>query len=203
MSVDTIKNIKLSSDLKAIRLAREKLGISRHELAESLGISYKAVEKIENGRMPLSNERKEEILNLLGIDDHRLKRIKKAGVVEPSEKTKAVFENSQRRSYRRIITKEVRVLKYLRNMKNLPQDKASAICGYSRPTIGHIENGRIEIPISRIRYIVQCYGYDFSEFEKLMKEQILRNEIIDSCINKLQSLTEEKLKLVQSVLANF
>lgn len=203
MSVDAIKNIKVNRDLKAIRTAREKLGISRLELAESLGISYKAVEKIENGRMPLSQERKEEILNLLGIDEHRLKRIKKAGVVEPSEKLKNVFENCHRRSYQRIITKEVRVLKYLRTMKNLPQDKASEVCGYSRPTIGHIENGRIEVPVSRIRYIVQCYGYVFSEFEKLMKEEILRNEIIDVCTKKLISLPEDKLKIVQSLLANF
>lgn len=60
-------------------------------MAESLGISYKAVEKIENGRMPLSNGRKEEILNLLGIDEHRLNRIKKAGIVKPSEKAKTVL----------------------------------------------------------------------------------------------------------------
>ncbi len=110
-SLEMEKNV--TSELKAIRLAREKLGITRHELAESLGISYKAVEKIENGRMPLSVERKAEILKILGIDEHRLKRIKKAGVVVPKEKTKTVFENAQRRSYRRVITKEVRVLRLL------------------------------------------------------------------------------------------
>ncbi len=200
-SLEMEKNV--TSELKAIRLAREKLGITRHELAESLGISYKAVEKIENGRMPLSEDRKTEILKLLGIDEYRLKRIKKAGVVAPKEKAKTVLENSQRRSYRRIITKEVRVLKLLRIMKKLPQDKASVLCKYSRPTIGHIENGRIEIPIERIRYIVASYGYQFSKFEELMKEEVLRHEIIESCTEKLISLPEDKLKLVQSVLANF
>lgn len=192
----------VTSELKAIRHAREKLGITRHELAESLGISYKAVEKIENGRMPLSAERKAEILKLLGIDESRLKRIKKAGVVVPQEKIKTVFENAQRRSYRRIITKEVRVLRILRNMKKIPQDEASALCNYSRPTMGHIENGRIEIPMERIRHIVASYGYQFSKFEELMKEEVLRDEIIESCTQKLISLSEDKLKLVQSVLAN-
>ena len=200
-SLEMEKNV--TSELKAIRLAREKLGVTRHELAESLGISYKAVEKIENGRMPLSEDRKTEILKLLGIDEYRLKRIKKAGVVAPKEKTKTVLENSQRRSYRRIITKEVRVLKLLRIMKKLPQDKASVLCNYSRPTIGHIENGRIEIPMERIRHIVASYGYQFSKFEELMKEEVLRHEIIESCTEKLISLPEDKLKLVQSVLANF
>ena len=199
-SLEMGKNV--TSELKAIRLAREKLGITRHELAESLGISYKAVEKIENGRMPLSVERKAEILKLLGINEYRLKRIKKAGVVVPKEKTKTVLENSQRRSYRRMITKEVRVLRLLRIIRKLPQDKASVLCKYSRPTIGHIENGRIEIPMERIRHIVASYGYQFSKFEELMKEEVLRDEIIDSCTQKLISLSEDKLKLVQSVIAS-
>jgi transcriptional regulator with XRE-family HTH domain len=199
----TVIEKNISAELRAIRLAREKLGITRYEMAESLGITYKAVEKIENGRMPLSPERKAEILKLLGIDEYRLKRIKKCGVVVPKKQLKTVFENSQRRSYRRVITKEVRVLKLLRMMKKLPQDKASAGCGYSRPTIGHIENGRIEIPLSRIRHIVSSYGYEFSKFEQLMKEEVLRDEIIEFCTQKLLSLSEDKLKLVQSVLANF
>jgi transcriptional regulator with XRE-family HTH domain len=203
MSVGAIEKNNISSELRAIRLAREKLGITRQQLAKSPGISYKAVEKIENGRMALSNDRKNEILNLLGIDEYRLKRIKKAGIVIPTEKIRTVFENSQRRSYKRIIIKEVRVLKLLRNMKNIAQDKASSLCGYSRPTIGHIENGRIEIPLSRIRHIVISYGYEYSKFEELMKEEVLRDEIIESCTQKLLSLPEDKLKLVQSVLANF
>lgn len=202
MSANVIEK-NISAELRAIRLAREKLGISRYEMADSLGITYKAVEKIENGRMPLSPERKDEILKLLSLDEYRLKRIKKSGVVIPEQKSKTVFENSQRRSYRRVITKEVRVLKLLRMMKKLPQDKASALCNYSRPTIGHIENGRIEVPLSRIRHIVSSYGYEFSKFEALMKEEILRDEIIEACTQKLLSLPEDKLKLVQSVLANF
>jgi hypothetical protein len=36
-----------------------------------------------------------------------------------------------------------------------------------------------------------------------MKEEVLRDEIIESCTEKLLSLPENKLKLVQSVLANF
>jgi transcriptional regulator with XRE-family HTH domain len=199
----TVIEKNISAELRAIRMAREKLGITRYEMADSLGVTYKAIEKIENGRMPLSPERKDEILRLLGLDEYRLKRIKKSGVVIPEKKSKTVFENTQRRSYRRVITKEVRVLRLLRIMKKLPQDKASALCKYSRPTIGHIENGRIEIPLSRIRHIVCSYGYDFSKFEALMKEEVLRDEIIETCTQKLLSLPEDKLKLVQSVLANF
>lgn len=192
----------VSAELKALRVAREKLGINREELAQALGVTYKTIEKIENGRLELSPERRGQILKFLGIDENRLKRIKKAGVVIPKKKMKLVFENNQRRSYRRIITKEVKVLRTLRRMKGLSQDKASKICGYSRPTIGHIENGRIEIPQSRIRHIVSSYNYPFSKFEELMKEEFLRDELIEKCIEKLMNLNEEKLKLASGLIHN-
>jgi transcriptional regulator with XRE-family HTH domain len=88
-------------------------------------------------------------------------------------------------------------------MKKLPQDKASVFCKYSRPTIGHIEKGRIEIPMERIRHILASYGYHFSKFEELMKEEVLPHEIIESCTQKLISLPKDKFKLVQSVITNF
>ncbi len=194
--------IKITAELRALRLAREQLGVTRYELAQTLGISYKAIEKIENGKMPLSQERKDQILKFLGINEYRLKRIKKCGAIFPKKCRKTVFENSQRRSYKRIVTKEVRVLKILRSMSNISQDRASILCGYSRPSIGHIENGRIEIPIDRIKHIVNCYGYSFTKFEELMKEEILRDEIIKICNQKIIKLSEEKLKMVQSLLAN-
>lgn len=183
-----------TTDLKAIRLLREEKGITRDDLANALGVSYKAVEKFENGRLLLSQEKKEMLFNVLGLDEKELRRIKKHWVVIP-ERVKTVFENSQRRSYQRVITKEVRILTHLRKRKKLTQDKASAICGYSRPTIGHIENGRMEMPSERIRHILSCYGYTMEEFEKLMNEEILREDILEECNERLSQLSEEKLKL--------
>lgn len=87
-------------------------------------------------------------------------------------------------------------------MKDLTRDQASSVCGYFRPSIGHIENGRIEIPSDRIEHIVSLYGFEMKYFEDLMNEEVLRDEIIESCQEKLMKLTEQKLKLVQSVLAN-
>lgn len=200
MSLNERKNT--NADLRALRLAREGKGITRDQLGEALGISYKAVEKIENGQLPLTLERKQAILKALGIDLKELRRIKKHWVVIPKKREKTVTSNSQRRSYRRIITKEVRILIHMRKLRKLTQDKASYVCGYSRPTIGHIENGRIEIPGDRIRHIVSSYGYQFVKFEELMKEEVLRDEILTSCYEKMALLNEAKLKLVQSMLEN-
>jgi len=42
----TANEINLSADLRALRLAREKLGITRYKLAESMCVTYKAIERI-------------------------------------------------------------------------------------------------------------------------------------------------------------
>lgn len=191
-----------TTDLKAIRLLREEKGITRDNLANTLGVSYKAVEKFENGRLVLSAEKKEMLFSVLGLDEKKLRRIKKHWIVIP-KRVKTVYENSQRRSYRKVITKEVRILALLRKRSKLPQDKASALCGYSRPTIGHIENGRMEIPLERIRHIVSCYGFTMEEFEILMKEEILREDYLAECQELLARLSEERLKLIHAMLKSF
>lgn len=188
-----------TTDLKAIRLLREEKGFSRDDLANAIGVSYKAVEKFENGRLLLSQDKQELLFIVLGLDEKELRRIKKHWVVIP-QRRKTVFENCQRRSYRKVITKEVRILALLRKRKKLPQDKASALCGYSRPTIGHIENGRMEIPTERIRHIVSCYGSSIEEFQNLMEEQILREDILSECQECLSQLNEDKLKLMHGML---
>ncbi len=191
-----------TTDLKAIRLLREEKGFSRDDLANALGVSYKAVEKFENGRLLLSKEKKEMLFNVLGLNEKELRRIKKHWVVIP-ERKKTVLENSQRRSYQKVITKEVRILALLRKRKKLPQDKASALCGYSRPTIGHIENGRMEVPSERIRHIISCYGFTMDEFQILMKEEILREDYLAECQELLAGLSEERLKLIHAMLKSF
>lgn len=68
-----------TTDLKAIRLLREEKGITRDDLVNALGVSYKAVEKFENGRLLFSKEKKEILFNVLGLNEKELIRIKKNG----------------------------------------------------------------------------------------------------------------------------
>jgi transcriptional regulator with XRE-family HTH domain len=191
-----------TTDLKAIRLLREEKEITRDELANTLGVSYKAIEKFENGRLALSQDKREKLFKVLGLNEKELRRIKKHWVVVP-KRTKTVFENCQRRSYQKVITKEVRILTLLRKRKKLTQDKASALCGYSRPSIGHIENGRIEITSERIRHIASSYGFSLEEFENLMGEEIIREDLLLECHERLDILSEEKLKLMHAMLKSF
>ena len=122
-----------------------------------------------------------KILKALELSAEEYEKILKGKGIGFKKKVKTVSLNQDRRSYKRIITKEVRVLKILRLMKNLTQDQASAVCGYSRPSIGHIENGRIEVDLERAKHIVSSYGLEMGEYYRLMKEEVLRDEVVEDC----------------------
>ena len=202
MQPATLKEKMNLSNAKALRRAREMMKVTRLEMSSKLNLSLEAIKKYESGRAIIDEEKINKWLLALELSHEDFKKIKKGKGITRGRKVKTVISNSDRRSYQRIITKEVRVLKILRQMKNLTQDQASAVCGYSRPSIGHIENGRIEISMSRIQHIVSSYNFPFSKFEELMKEEFLRDEIIEKCTKKLINLSEDKLKLASSLIQN-
>lgn len=203
MQPTTLKNKINLSHAKALKRARELMKVTRTQMANRLNLSLEAIKKYESGRAIIDEKKINLFLTALDLSNEDFNKIKKGKGISRTRKQKTVLENSDRRSYRKIITKEVRVLKTLRQMKNISQDQASALCGYSRPTIGHIENGRIELDKARIKYIISCYGQDVTEFERLMKEEILRDEMLKACFEKMMSLSEEKLKIVSSLLGSF
>jgi transcriptional regulator with XRE-family HTH domain len=191
------------SNAKALRRAREQLKVTKVELARKLKLSVKTIDRIENGDGPLTERMINEVLSGLGVSAEEFLRAKKGRALSPRKRACLVTENSQRRSYKKLITKEVQVLKTLRKMKGISQDQASSLCGYSRSSIGHIENGRIELDQDRITHVVSSYGVELSEFQRLMGEEVLRDEALDKCLSKMMGLSEEKLKLIQALLQTF
>lgn len=202
MQPATLKEKMNLSNAKALRRAREMMKVTRLQMATKLSLSLEAIKKYESGRALIDEEKINKWLLSLELTQEDFKKIKKGKGIPRGRKVKKVISNSDRRSYQRIITKEVRVLKILRQMKNLTQDQASAVCGYSRPSIGHIENGRITLDESRIVHIVESYGHSIILFNQLMKEEILRDDILKICSDKLILLTDEKLKLVYKMILN-
>jgi transcriptional regulator with XRE-family HTH domain len=200
MQPATLKEKMNLSNAKALRRAREMMKVTRLQMATKLNLSLEAIKKYESGRAIIDEDKINKWLLSLELNKEDFKKIKKGKGIPRGRKVKTVVSNSDRRSYKRIITKEVRVLKILRQMKNLTQDQASAICGYSRPSIGHIENGRITLDQNRIEHVVESYGHSMSEFHRLMKEEILRDEVLKFCHDKLILFPDEKLKLVQSMI---
>ena len=188
------------SHATSLKRARILKSLSRKDLAKKLNVSYKAIEKIENGRDKLSVERLQNIIKAIGITNEEFLKIKRGKKITKSERVKIVITNNDRRSYRKLITKESQVLKSLRRLKDISQDQASALCGYSRATIGHIENGRITLDKERISHIVTCYGFTYSDFERNFHKAKLRDEIIDLCFSKMKKLSDEKLAIVWGMM---
>lgn len=164
----------IESNAKALRKGRISKGLCRKELARKLNVTNKAIEKIENARDKLSDERLGKIIEAIGISDEEFLKLKRGREINQRPRQKNVLNNSDRRSYKKIITKEVKALKALRVLGKFSQDKASYLCGYSRPSIGHIENGRIAVA--------------------------MRHEIIEQCNNKILDLPDEKLNLLKALL---
>ncbi len=157
------------TDAIALRKLRELKGLNRKDAAVLLGLNYKSIEKFENGRTALTRTKINNIITSydLSYSDFLLCRAGKSEQVKINlghKKEKVLDDNLNRRSYQKVITKEAKVLHVLRRLKNHTQYKASLVCGYSRTAIGHIENGRIEIPQSRIIHIVESYGFTMKDF---------------------------------------
>ncbi len=198
----------ITSDQLAIRELRLKQDLTLKEAGEKLGLSSKGIGAIENGRTALPKERIEQIVKAYGLsylDFIRAKRIiDKEGIKKRKRQfTRRVLTNSDRRSYQKIITKECKVLRSMRRMKKISQDEASRLCGYSRPTIGHIENGRIELSKERIKHIVESYGYQFESFHVNLNRTHLRDDIVDSCVIIIEQLDDSQLYLFKELLKNF
>ncbi len=200
MTTATLKEKINLSHAKALKRAREMMKVTRSEMARRLNLSLEAIKKYEKGGAIIDERKIQNYLQALDLTNEDYQKVKKGKGISRHRKKKTVFNNQERRSYRRIITKEVRVLRILRQMKNLSQDQASSVCGYSRPSIGHIENGRITLDQNRIEHIVESYGHPMSEFDRLMREEIIRDEILAEAFDKIRCLPEDKLKIVSSLL---
>ena len=203
---DRIRRHLLTDTSKTFRALRLKKGLSRAEAGELCGASARAFEQLENGRCLMTSARIERYVRALGYDmlDFESTRknvreiLKELGKRPPTPKAKG--PSKLRRNFHKIITKEVRVIRILRKKQGLTQYEAASLCGYVNSIFGQIENGRIELPRHRIEHIIGAIGASISEFDRLMNAEILRDEMIEHCINFLETLEDTRLQSAQTVL---
>ena len=198
----------ITNEVTALKKMREMKGLSRKDAAPLVGVTFKLIEQLENGRVELTKSKIAHYCLAYGFSQKQYRDIcdGKIGKVQKEickVRIKVIEQNDLRRSYKKNITKEAKVLQVLRRLKNLTQYDASHICDYSKTAIGHIENGRIEIPNSRIKFIVESYGFTMKDFEYHMNAEVFVTEIQDDCINIIKGLSEEKLKVVYPLLSTF
>lgn len=109
-----------------------------------------------------------------------------------------------RRSDTKIMTKEVAVLKYLRESRKLSLRRAANIIGLSEAKLNHSENGRCDLKPDLILKIISGYGYGYEEFIKLVngKKEMPSNTYAE-CVEILKRLDKAKLRSVKAILESF
>lgn len=194
--------------VRALKAARLLKGLSRIEAAVSIGWSEASIEQIENGRCNFSGKRLTKILESYGLTADQFDRIKEdpklvlAEVCKNGTSDRSVVRKP-RRNHFKIVTKEVRAIRILRKRKRVSQYKASRLCGYVPGAFGHIEVGRIDLTPKRIKHILRCLGYLWSDYEELMNATVLRDEIEEEITKLLPSLDERALINTANIIKTF
>ena len=192
----------VSRTIKALRLLK---GLKRAQAGHLVGVSAQSFEQIENGRSFMTTERIERYVRSLGFEmqdfydtQSNVKEI--LANLERKLPTLPKQTPKLRRNLHKIITKEVRVIRILRKRRGLTQYQAAKSCDYANSIFGQIENGRIELPRDRIEHIVRSLGFSPPDFDRLMKVEVLRDEMIERCTLYLESLEDNKLESAQLVI---
>lgn len=188
--------------LKKMRLLKK---LTRQQAGLLFDFSYKNIERLENGRGAISVEKFKEFQEKYGFSDSDVEDLR-SGKIQAStdansiRKNKTSHNRSDRRFCHRRVTRECKVLKELRLLKNINQYEASKLCGLGINTIGFIENGRVALTDKKILNIVLTYGYSMEYFNQLLKLPLLRHEMIEECQKFIEKMDENKLRIIMPML---
>jgi DNA-binding XRE family transcriptional regulator len=188
--------------IKKMRLVRK---LQRKQAAHFLPFNHKNIEKLENGRGDISLEQFKLFQSTYGFSDTDLDalRSRKYKAFEKEQEPKKKITTKSRKDRRfchRRITRECKVLKEMRTLKDIDQYTASKECKFGRNTIGFIENGRVTLTEKKIHHIVETYGFTMELFQQLLKQPLLRHEIIEQSQDILSKLDENKLRVIFPML---
>lgn len=197
------------SDAVAIKKMRLLRRMKRKEAALLFNYSRSSIEKVENGRGKLTPDRVRRFAEAYGFTMNQFLDLKLGKLPEGFQPTAApkkirIIEHIElRRSYKKLITDEVRALRMFRKRKGLSQYAASETCGWCSATIGHIEQGRIELTEERIKHILSAYGFTLKEFYESVRSGIKREEVEEECLKLIQRLDDNRLLAVKGILEKF
>ena len=196
---------RLTVEVIALRKMRELKGLSRKEAAALFGLSHKTIEKMENGRSCLTQKKINHFIFTYGFKREDFENLYQGKIHLIKEKyffrkNPKKVKRSGRRSYQKIMTKEAKVLISLRQKLGISQNEASRRCGYARSVMGHIENGRINLSESRIKHIVNTYGFTMDDFRKELQGEFIYSDLLKNCLRITRELEGEKLIGVYQIL---
>lgn len=109
-----------------------------------------------------------------------------------------------KRSQKKIITREVKIIRVLREKKKLSVKKASVAIGTNKSTLTALENGRIDLSAEWIKRILKGYSVSEASFNQLIDARdSIKEEIVSEVNEMLLKLSDERLLIIRQMLISF
>lgn len=198
----SVKNI--TKTLVAFKAARISLGLNRRQAAERCSCSIRALEQLENGRCNYSEDRIRRLIRKMGMEWEEFQKIEsspeKALALIDAYNFERTLARKPRRNLYKIVTKEVRAIRVLRKRRGISQYKASEICRFKECTFGLIEAGRTDLTDSKIDHILKSLGYKRQDFDKIVRADVIADEVISEINSLLELLDDSSLNTVLAMI---
>ena len=203
MSPDHISDAPMT-----FRKMREIRGWNRKEAGIKVNLTFKSIEKLENGRGKIDERRLVAFAEAYGFNLNDLYKIRTGTfAADLTTLNKPRKEKDPLRRDRHFckpnVTKECRTLRQMREDKGVSQYKLSAMCGYEKRRIGFYECGRKNLNRDLIASIINKMDYTISDFDSYLEMDEMPYEVINGCNKMMENLDIRTLKAVRSFLQGF
>ena len=195
---------KITKTLLAFKAARLSLGLNRRQAAERCSCSIRALEQLENGRCNYTEDRIRRLVRKMGMEWDEFHKIEnspeKALAQIDAYNLERTLSRKPRRNLYKIVTKEVRAIRILRKRRGVSQYKASELCGFKECTFGLIEAGRTDLSDNRIDQILRSLGYKRQDFDKIVRADLIADEVITEITSLLELLDDSALHSILTMI---
>jgi transcriptional regulator with XRE-family HTH domain len=195
---------KVTKTLLAFKAARLSLGLNRRQAAERCSCSIRALEQLENGRCNYTEDRIRRLVRKMGMEWDEFHKIEnspeKALAQIDAYNLERTLSRKPRRNLYKIVTKEVRAIRILRKRCGVSQYKASELCGFKECTFGLIEAGRTDLTENRIDLILRSLGYKRQDFDKIVRADLMVDEVITEITSLLELLDDSALHSILTMI---
>lgn len=193
------------ADHEVLKKMRFHRGLSRRSAGLLVNCSRSTVQRFESGRYAISYKQKQQFSEAYGFTIEEFIEIKSGKNLDPMprravKKVKIIEHKHLRRSYKKVVTKEIILITRMRKRHGLSQYKLSRICGWCKTTIGHIEQGRIELTKRKLDTILAALKCSQKDFKAQLQSDVDRYSLEEVCIDLIQKIEDSKLLTVQAML---
>ena len=109
-----------------------------------------------------------------------------------------------KRFQEKIITREVKIIRAIRENKKLSVQKAAELVGTNKSTLTALENGRIDLSPLWIKKILKGYGVSELAFKQMIEaKDMIREEIVLEIGELILKLSYDRHLVIRQMLVSF